>query len=94
MSCLRTLHFDSLKIDSVLFVQRLDANPESRAIVETILNLSRSLHMTVVAEGVESEAQRTCLLDLGCNAAQGYLFSRPVTAEVAEQLLGSRLAAA
>ena len=93
LSCLRTLHFDSLKIDRS-FVQRLDSDPESRAIVETILNLARSLHMTVVAEGVENEDQRRTLLDLGCNAGQGFLFSKPVAAEVAEQLLTSRLAAA
>ena len=91
LSCLRTLHFDSLKIDRS-FVQRLDSDPESRAIVETILNLARSLHMTVVAEGVETEDQRTTLLDLGCDEGQGFLFSKPVAAEIAEQLLASRLA--
>jgi EAL domain-containing protein (putative c-di-GMP-specific phosphodiesterase class I) len=93
LSCLRTLRFDSLKIDRS-FVQRLGSDPESRAIVETILNLARSLHMTVIAEGVENENQRTLLLDLGCDAGQGFLFSRPVSAESAEQLLASRLAAA
>ncbi len=93
LSCLRSLHFDSLKIDRS-FVQRLDSDPESRAIVETILNLARSLRMTVVAEGVENENQRSCLLDLGCNEGQGFLFSKPVAAEIAEQLLTSRLAAA
>jgi len=93
LSCLRTLRFDSLKIDRS-FVQRLGSDPESRAIVETILNLARGLHMTVIAEGVENEDQRSLLLDLGCNAGQGFLFSRPVPAELAEQLLVSRLAAA
>ncbi len=93
LSCLRTLHFDSLKIDRS-FVQRLDSDPESRAIVETILNLARSLHMTVVAEGVETENQRARLLDLGCHEGQGFLFSKPVAAEIAEQSLASRLAVA
>jgi len=93
LSCLRTLHFDSLKIDRS-FVQRLDSDPESRAIVDTILKLARSLHMTVVAEGIETENQRARLLDLGCEAGQGYLFSKPVAAEIAEQSLVSRLAAA
>jgi diguanylate cyclase (GGDEF)-like protein len=93
LSCLRNLHFDSLKIDRS-FVQRLDTDPESRAIVETILNLARSLRMTVVAEGVETENQRARLLDLGCDAGQGFLFSKPVAAEIAEQSLVSRLAAA
>ena len=93
LSCLRTLHFDSLKIDRS-FVQRLESDPESRAIVETILNLARSLHMTVVAEGIETESQRARLLDMGCNEGQGFLFSKPVSAEIAEQSLASRLAAA
>jgi diguanylate cyclase (GGDEF)-like protein len=93
LSCLRTLHFDSLKIDRS-FVQRLDSDPESRAIVETILNLARSLRMTVIAEGVETESQRAHLLNLGCEEGQGFLFSKPVSAEIAEQSLASRLAAA
>jgi len=93
LSCLRTLRFDSLKIDRS-FVQRLHSDAESRAIVETILNLARGLHMTVVAEGVENEDQRKRLLDLGCEAGQGFLFSKPVAAEMAEQLLSSCLAAA
>ena len=93
LSCLRSLHFDSLKIDRS-FVQRLDSDPESRAIVETILNLARSLRMTVVAEGIETESQRARLLDMGCDEGQGFLFSKPVSAEIAEQSLASRLAAA
>ena len=93
LSCLRTLHFDSLKIDRS-FVQRLDSDPESRAIVETILNLARSLRMTVVAEGIETESQRARLLDMGCDEGQGFLFSKPVSAEAAERSLASRLAAA
>jgi len=92
LSCLRTLHFDSLKIDRS-FVQRLDSDPESRAIVETILNLARGLHMTVVAEGIETESQRSRLLDMGCDEGQGFLFSKPVSAEIAERSLASRLAA-
>ena len=93
LSCLRSLHFDSLKIDRS-FVQRLDSDPESRAIVETILNLARSLRMTVLAEGIETESQRASLLDMGCEEGQGFLFSKPVAAEIAEQSLASRLAAA
>ncbi len=75
-------------------MQRLDSDPESRAIVETILNLARSLRMTVVAEGIETESQRARLLDMGCDQGQGFLFSKPVAAEIAEQSLASRLAAA
>jgi diguanylate cyclase (GGDEF)-like protein len=93
LSCLRTLHFDSLKIDRS-FVQRLHSDLESRAIVETILNLARRLHMTVVAEGIENEEQRAQLVELGCHVGQGFLFSKPVVAESAEQLLTLHAAAA
>jgi len=93
LSCLRTLHFDSLKIDRS-FVQRLHSDPESRAIVEAILNLARRLHMTVVAEGIENEEQRAQLVELGCEVGQGFLFSKPLIAESAEQLLVLHAAAA
>jgi EAL domain-containing protein (putative c-di-GMP-specific phosphodiesterase class I) len=93
LSCLRTLHFDSLKIDRS-FVQRLNIDPESCAIVETIINLARSLHMTVVAEGIQNEEQRIKLLELGCETGQGFLFSKPVAAEAAEHALASEISAA
>jgi diguanylate cyclase (GGDEF)-like protein len=93
LSCLRTLQFDSLKIDRS-FVQRLNADAESCAIVETILNLARSLHMMVVAEGIQNEEQRATLLRLGCETGQGFLFSKPVAAEGAEHALASEISAA
>ena len=88
LSCLRTLQFDSLKIDRS-FIQRLNVDRESRAIVETILNLASSLHMTVVAEGIQDEEQRATLLELGCEIGQGFLFSKPVGAAAAEFSLAS-----
>jgi diguanylate cyclase (GGDEF)-like protein len=92
LNYLRTLHFDSLKIDRC-FIQRLASDPDSHAIVETILSLARTLRMNVVAEGIEDEAQLDRLIQLGCDAGQGFLFSRPVTAEVAEKFLESSIAA-
>jgi diguanylate cyclase (GGDEF)-like protein len=93
LSCLRTLQFDSLKIDRS-FIQRLNADSESCAIVETILSLASSLHMTVVAEGIQTEEQRATLLKLGCETGQGFLFSKPVAADAAEQALASEISAA
>ncbi len=92
LSCLRTLRFDSLKIDRS-FIQRLNVDPESCAIVETILSLASSLHMTVVAEGVQDEEQRATLLKLGCETGQGFLFSKPVAADAAERALASESSA-
>jgi EAL domain-containing protein (putative c-di-GMP-specific phosphodiesterase class I) len=49
--------------------------------------MSRALNLSVMAEGVETEAQREFLASLGCHAFQGYLFSRPVPAEDFERIL-------
>jgi len=92
-SYLRTLNFDALKIDRS-FINRLESDSESRAIVETILNLARTLHMEVVAEGIETEEQLAKLVDLGCATGQGFLFSKPIAAELAEQLLAPALVSA
>jgi diguanylate cyclase (GGDEF)-like protein len=92
LSYLRTLHFDSLKIDPS-FVRRVATDRETRAIVATIINLAHTLHMNVVAEGIETEGQLAGLIELGCNTGQGFLFSRPIPAEAAEKLLDARIAA-
>ncbi|MBQ0943258.1 EAL domain-containing protein [Ideonella sp. 4Y16] len=59
------------------FVQRLPQDVAARALVSGIVGLARSLGITVIAEGVETEAQRDMLADLGCPLQQGYLFARP-----------------
>jgi diguanylate cyclase (GGDEF)-like protein len=92
LSYLRTLHFDSLKIDPS-FVRRVATDRETRAIVETIVNLAHALHMNVVAEGIETEDQLAGLIDVGCDSGQGFLFSRPLPAEAAEKLLEAPVAA-
>lgn len=83
---LRTLHFDSLKLGPS-FVRRVATDRETRAIVKTIVDLAHTLHMTVVAEGIETEDQLAGLIDVGCDTGQGFLFSRPLPAEAAEKLL-------
>lgn len=88
LSCLRTLHFDSLKIDRS-FVMRLAENPETHVIVETILNLARALGMSVVAEGIERRDQLEELIRMGCEVGQGFYFSKPVEAALAERQLES-----
>jgi EAL domain-containing protein (putative c-di-GMP-specific phosphodiesterase class I) len=70
-----------LKLDRS-FVTSLDADPRSRHIVESTVALAHSLGLVVVAEGVETTVVRDLLADLGCELAQGYLFSRPVPAEL------------
>ena len=86
LSYLRSLPFDSLKIDRS-FINRLVTDAESSAIIVAILNLAHTLHMSVVAEGIETEEQAVKLLELGCEVGQGFLFSKPVPAEAAERLI-------
>ena len=90
LSYLRTLHFDSLKIDRS-FVERLASDRQSRAIVETIISLADNLRMNVDAEGIENEPQLGELIKLGCTTGQGFFFSRPLEADAAGKLLGSSL---
>jgi EAL domain-containing protein (putative c-di-GMP-specific phosphodiesterase class I) len=77
LSKLKELPVQELKIDRS-FVFALVDDATDNSIVRSILDLARSLGLTVVAEGVETEAVRDLLNDLGCALAQGYLFTRPV----------------
>lgn len=76
LSYLKRLPLDELKIDRS-FIQELD-NSNDEAIVQTIITIARNLHLTVVAEGVESAAQRDFLLRNGCHIFQGFWFFRPL----------------
>ncbi|RZK99951.1 MAG: EAL domain-containing protein [Rubrivivax sp.] len=77
LSYLRRLPARQLKIDRS-FVRDLDHSPDAQAIVEAVVRLSHALGMTVVAEGVETEAQRQVLVKLACDELQGYLLGRPM----------------
>jgi len=81
---LKRLGMDQLKIDQS-FVRNIHSDSEDQVIAETIIYLGHNFGMQVIAEGVETEAQRQLLAHLGCDAFQGYLFAKPV---VAESLLG------
>jgi diguanylate cyclase (GGDEF)-like protein len=76
---LRRFPFDTLKIDRS-FVHDLALDGEAQIIIDTILAMSRALHMMTIAEGVETEAEATMLRQRGCGALQGYLISRPLPA--------------
>ena len=72
------LPFSELKIDRS-FVTSAATSQESRAVIRCITDLGRSLGMTTTAEGVEDDATHAYLREIGCDLAQGYLFSRPLT---------------
>jgi EAL domain-containing protein (putative c-di-GMP-specific phosphodiesterase class I) len=67
-----------LKIDRG-FVGSLETSAKAQAVIRSTVDLARSLQLTVIAEGVESEPQRHTLWELGCVAGQGHLFARPMS---------------
>lgn len=77
---------DSLKIDRS-FIQGIQRNPDSRAIVRAILSLATSLGLEVVAEGIETVEQLEMLRREGCELGQGYLFSKPRSKVAIQDLL-------
>jgi EAL domain-containing protein (putative c-di-GMP-specific phosphodiesterase class I) len=89
LSYLNRLPFDTVKIDRS-FIRDLESRGESAEIVKTILDLARSMNMTVVAEGVETKAQLEALTSLGCGFGQGYYFSRPADKESTQSSIRKR----
>jgi len=79
LAMLSRVPVQELKIDRE-FVAAMETSPEAAAVVRSTVDLGRSLNLTVVAEGVESEYQRRTLWELGCVAGQGHLFARPMPA--------------
>jgi EAL domain-containing protein (putative c-di-GMP-specific phosphodiesterase class I) len=86
MTYLKRLDIDYLKIDKS-FVAEMLQDRTSRTITETIIVMAHKLGLKVIAEGVETEAQRDWLADQGCDYLQGFLFGQPVDAHEFEQLV-------
>jgi EAL domain-containing protein (putative c-di-GMP-specific phosphodiesterase class I) len=82
------LPIDALKIDRS-FVGTLDSSNEHCELVKTIIALAHNLGIEVVAEGVETASQLRRLSELGCEYAQGYLISEPLSEEAADRLVMS-----
>jgi diguanylate cyclase (GGDEF)-like protein len=90
LSYLQRLPVDILKVDKS-FVDGIDGSPEESALPHAIIRLAQTLHLTAVAEGVERPAQAERLRALGCERAQGFLFSPPVPAAALPALLARDL---
>lgn len=86
LSYLHRFPLDTLKIDGS-FTRTMIEGGESTEIVRTILPMASSLNLNVIAEGVETAEQLAILKQLRCGFAQGYFFSRPITAEEADDLM-------
>jgi EAL domain-containing protein (putative c-di-GMP-specific phosphodiesterase class I) len=86
LSYLTQLPFDQIKIDRS-FVCNISIKHTDAVIMQTIIGMANNLGIEIIAEGVETEAQRAFLERHGCSLCQGYLFSKPVSVEEFEQML-------
>jgi diguanylate cyclase (GGDEF)-like protein/PAS domain S-box-containing protein len=89
LSYLTRLPLDQLKIDRS-FILNLPDNPNDAVVTQTIITLASSLGLNVIAEGVETEAQRAFLEQHGCSVYQGYLFSKPMDSVAFKRMLANR----
>jgi len=85
---LRSYPFDSIKIDRE-FVRDISSDEDDAILVKAIAQLAHSFGMKVVAEGVETEAQRRYLISIGCDYLQGYLISKPLPTDALLDFLGA-----
>jgi diguanylate cyclase (GGDEF)-like protein len=85
LALLTQLPIQQLKIDRS-FVRNIDSNHNDAVIAQTIIGMARNLGVAVIAEGVETEAQRACLERFGCPSYQGYLYGRPMPLREFEEL--------
>lgn len=90
LSYLSELQFDYVKID-MSFVRKMLFDSKAKSIIETIIYLSHNLGMKTIAEGVETKEQLSMLEELGCDAIQGFLLSKPLSKEDFEHLIGDKL---
>jgi EAL domain-containing protein (putative c-di-GMP-specific phosphodiesterase class I) len=85
LAYLKRLPLDQLKIDQG-FVRNIVTDNNDAAIAKMLVALAESMGLSVIAEGVELQAQANFLANLGCHVYQGYLFSRPLPLEALEAL--------
>jgi len=86
LSYLNKFDIDYIKIDQC-FVKDLESDLNNRALCEAIVVMAHKLDLKVIAEGVETEAQKNILIGIGCDYGQGYLFSKPISSQVFEDEL-------
>jgi len=90
LSYIRNFPIDELKIDRS-FITHMDRDSEDKILVKTMIAMAKSLGISTVAEGIETDEHKKELLELECNCGQGYLISRPLTFEQLESFLSDQL---
>ena len=80
LSQLKKLNFDTLKIDQG-FIKDLPSSHSDISLIKSMIFMAKEFNMKVIAEGVETEEQKRCLIDIGCNYFQGYLLGKPAKQE-------------
>jgi EAL domain-containing protein (putative c-di-GMP-specific phosphodiesterase class I) len=90
LSYLKKFNIDFIKIDRS-FVMNIEIDDYNRILCETIISMSHKPGMKVIAEGVENEKQKQILLNAQCDYGQGYLFSKPVTANNLIKFLNKKI---
>jgi len=88
LSYLQQFNFDILKIDRC-FIRNINQNIKNAAITKALMSMAYELNLTVIVEGVETEAELAYLQQENCELAQGYLFSRPLPAPAIENLINN-----
>jgi EAL domain-containing protein (putative c-di-GMP-specific phosphodiesterase class I) len=91
LSYLKRFPVDTLKIDRS-FVDGVGRDKHDTAIVRSVIELARTLDLTVTAEGIETPLQQSCLERLGCDRGQGFLFAKPLPVDQISELLASGVA--
>ena len=86
LSNLKEFNFDKLKIDKS-FIDNIASDEDDKIIVSATITMAQKLGLTVLAEGVENDIQAKVLKSFGCDEVQGYLYSKPVTADIISDLL-------
>ena len=89
LNLLRVMPIDTLKIDKA-FIDDIETSSRSLCIVEEIIKMANRINIKTICEGIENEAQRDILRHAGCDMAQGYYYSKPITEEAFEALLDDK----
>ena len=88
LSLLHNIDVDVIKIDKS-FTDMITADDKTAILVESIITIAQRLKMEIIAEGVETKEQGKKLVELGCNLAQGYYYSKPVDYQSATEIINS-----